>query len=136
MMGNLTRSSIKNKIFEITKEFKEFRFQQNLPVELAKNDEVFKSKIFTDPWFDLEEIEFSYINIDELIDIQNNQLSSRVERWIHEGSDWTVNSILKQRVISEITPCEESSCFPLHKELRNPMKGLINIQDEDNECFR
>ena len=55
---------------------------------------------------------------------------------MHEGSDWTVNSILKQRVISEITPCEESSDFPLHKELRNPKKGLINIQDEDNECFR
>ena len=24
----------------------------------------------------------------------------------------------------------------LPKKLRNPMKGLINIQNEDNECFR
>ena len=27
---NLTRSSIKNKLFEITKEIKEFKFQENL----------------------------------------------------------------------------------------------------------
>ena len=26
--------------------------------------------------------------------------------------------------------------FPLPKDLRNPMKGLINIQNKDNECFR
>ena len=26
--------------------------------------------------------------------------------------------------------------MPLPTELRNPMKGLINIQNEDNECFR
>ena len=28
VMSNLTRSSIKNRIFEINKEFKEFKFQQ------------------------------------------------------------------------------------------------------------
>ena len=35
---NLTRSSIKNKLFEITKEFK---FLQNLRMEFTKNDELF-----------------------------------------------------------------------------------------------
>ena len=36
--------------------------------------------------------------------------------WMHEGSGWTVNSILKfQLVISEITPCQERSYFQLHK---------------------
>ena len=56
---------------------------------------------------------------------------------MHEGSVWTINSILKhQLVISEINPCKESSYFPVHKELRYLMKGLINIQNEDNEYFR
>ena len=32
--------------------------------------------------------------------------------------------------------CEGSSYFPLPKEIRNPMKRLINIQNENNECFR
>ena len=35
---NLTRSSIKNKLFEITKEFK---FLQNLRMEFTKNNELF-----------------------------------------------------------------------------------------------
>ena len=37
--------------------------------------------------------EFNDINIDELLDIHHNQLSSRVERWTNEGSGWTINSI-------------------------------------------
>ena len=37
----LTRSSIKNKLFEISEEFREFKFQQNLRIEFTKNDEVF-----------------------------------------------------------------------------------------------
>ena len=36
----------------------------------------------------------------------------------------------------EIAPFEGSSYFPLPKELRNPMKGLTNIQNKNNECFR
>ena len=48
---SLTRSSIKNKLFQITEEFKEFKFQQNLRIKLTKNDYIFQNKIFADPWF-------------------------------------------------------------------------------------
>ena len=46
MISNLTliRSSIKNKLFDITKEFKELQFQQSLRIELTKHDEDFKNK--------------------------------------------------------------------------------------------
>ena len=64
-----------------------------------------------------------------LLDIQHHQHSSRVERWKYVGSGWTIHSILQhQIVISEITPCEGSSYFTLHKELKNPMNGLNNFQ--------
>ena len=60
------------------------------------------------------------------------------ERWTYEGSGWTINLIIQhQLVISEISaPCEGSSYFPLSKELANPINALINIQKEDDECFR
>ena len=32
-----------------------------------------------------KKIEFNEMNIDELLDIQYNQLPSRVERWTYEG---------------------------------------------------
>lgn len=46
---SLTRSYIKNKLFEINKELKEYEFQQNLQIEFTKNDEVFINQIFSDP---------------------------------------------------------------------------------------
>ena len=85
---NLTRSNTKNKVFE---EFRAFKFQQNLQTEFTKNDEGFKNKIFADPWFDSAKIEFSNINTDELLDTQHNELSSEVERWMYDGSGWTIN---------------------------------------------
>ena len=41
-----------------------------------------------------------------------------------------------QLVILKIALSEEIYYFLLLKELGDPMKGLINIQNEDNECFR
>ena len=56
---------------------------------------------------------------------------------MYEGSGLTIDSIIQhQIVILEIVPCEESSYFLLPKELRNPMKGLINIKKKNDECFR
>ena len=39
-------------------------------------------------------------------------------------------------IISEIAFSDGSFYFPLPKELRNPKKEQINIQNKDNECFR
>ena len=44
--------------------------------------------------------------------------------------------IQHQLIIAETASCEGSSYFPLPKERMNSMKGLINIQNADNECFR
>ena len=72
-------------------------------------------------------IEFKNINIDELHDIQYNHLSSRVERWTYEGSDWAINTIIQhQLLVPETSPCKGIFYFP--KELRNPKKGVIKIQ--------
>ena len=55
-------------------------------MRFTKNDERFKNKMFVESWFDSEKIEFNGINIDELLDIQYNQLSSRIESFTYEGS--------------------------------------------------
>ena len=108
---SLTRSSIKNELFEITKECKEFNFQQNLLIEFTKNDEAFKNKIFKIPWFDSENLEFNDTNIDELLDIQHNQLPSSVERWTYKGSSWTINSIIQHQLFQKTLPVKEVLIF-------------------------
>ena len=42
----LAISCIKNKLSKTSKEFKEFKFQQNLRIEFTKNDKDFKNKYF------------------------------------------------------------------------------------------
>ena len=73
-MLNLISSFFAYNLFEVTKEFKEIKFQQNIRIKFTKNDEVFKNKVFADQWFDSQEIELNLINIDELLDTQHNQL--------------------------------------------------------------
>ena len=95
-MSSLTLQDLLfKKIYEIIKEFKDFKFQQNLRIEFTKNDEPFKNKIFADPWFGLERFKFKNINIDEILDIQHKRLSSRVENWTYEVSGWTIYSIIQ-----------------------------------------
>ena len=40
-----------------------------------------KNKIFAEPWFDSEKVEFNDININDVLGILLDQLSLRVERW-------------------------------------------------------
>ena len=56
-----------------------FFIKKNQQLEITKDDEVFKSKIFAKAWFDSEKIAINDISINELLVIQHNQLLLRVE---------------------------------------------------------
>ena len=56
--------------------------------------------------------------------------------WLSERSGWTVESIEDQHLnIVKYKTLKGSSYIELPPELRNPAKGLINFQNNDNECF-
>ena len=60
----------------------------------------------------------------------------RIDNWINEGSGWIVKSIESQYTnISTYRPLSGSSYVKLPAELRSPIKGLINIKNEDQKCF-
>ena len=55
----------------------------------------------------------------------------------YEESGFPINSIIQhQHLVSEMALCEGNFYFPLPKTLIHPMKGLINIQNEEDEWFR
>ena len=65
-----------------------------------------------------------------------NEIIFRLENWISHGSVWNVDSILNQYLyISTYKPLSGSTYCKLRKELSHPMKGLINIQNNDSKCF-
>ena len=60
----------------------------------------------------------------------------RIGNWINEGSGWIIESIEAQYVnISIYSPLSGSTYIELPDELKNPVKGLINIKNNGNKCF-
>ena len=60
----------------------------------------------------------------------------RINNYVNEGSGWIIESIEAQYVnISIYSPLIGSTYIELHDKLKNPMKGLINITNNDNKCF-
>ena len=79
----------------------------------------------------------NYIDIVKSTQLSTQQLLTKVAQWISEGSGWTVQSVNGHYInIVKHKPMNGSSYIQLPKELQNSAKGLINIKNEDNGCFR
>ena len=60
----------------------------------------------------------------------------RIDNWTNEGSGWIVESIDGEYVnISAYSPLVGNTYIELPDELKNPVKCLINIRNNDNKCF-
>ena len=60
------------------------------------------------------------------------------QKYLGRGSGWIIDSVIHHTMsISKYNPLAGSSYIRLPKELDHPRKGLINIQNiDDNECFK
>ena len=69
------------------------------------------------------------------IQASHQQILNKIAQWISEGSGWTIQLIENHYInIVNYNPLKGSSYIKLPQELKN--RGLINLQNEDNECFR
>ena len=57
-----------------------------------------------------------------------------IDKWVSEGSGWSIDRIDSHYITYQ--PLHRSSYIELPAKLRNSKKGLINIKNKDNECFR
>ena len=62
---------------------------------------------------------------------------SNIQKLLGKGSNWITDSVIEDDInISKHNLLAGSSYLKLSKELDHPKKGLINIQNiDDNECF-
>ena len=73
----------------------------------------------------------------EALKLSKDHILNIIAKWISEGSGWTIQSVDNHFLnIVQYQPLKGSSYSELPIELRNSMKGLINIKNNDNECFR
>ena len=65
------------------------------------------------------------------------ELKHRLDIWTGQGSGWIIDKIEEINIgISNYDPLTGSSYIQLPPELNNSMKGLINIKNKDNKCFK
>ena len=77
------------------------------------------------------------VEIPEALQLSKEQILNIIAQWISEGSGWTIESVDNHHLnIVQYQPMKGSSYIKLPQELRNSSQGLINMKNEDNECFR
>ena len=75
--------------------------------------------------------------INKALQTSRQELMKAIGQWISEGSGWTIQSVDGHYInLTKYKPLNGSSYIELPTELRNPAKGLINLKNKDNECFR
>ena len=64
-------------------------------------------------------------------------LKHRLDIWSERDSGWIVDKIEDIKInIANYEPLAGSSYIPLPPKLNNSMKGLINLKNKDDECFK
>ena len=121
-----------NNQLKITKGFK---YVETLQVKFTKysNDrETEKNGFF------ISKADLIIINTDIQSSLQTSQqqILNSLAQWVSEGSGWTIHSIESHHInIANYSPLKGSSYIELPPELYRT-KSLINIKNNDNECFR
>ena len=97
-----------------------------------------KKLIYKPAYFKSEpQIIINKTEISGSLQLSEQQILNFVAAWISEGSGWTVESVDNHYInVVQHEPMKGSSYIELPTELRSNMKGLINMKNEDNECFR
>ena len=131
-----TRKGIKFHIESILKSMKGLKFVENLKVTFKKNS---KNEIITKTaYFNSKpKTIINKTQITEELQSSKHEILNITAQWISEGSGWTIESVDNHYLnIVQYEPIKGSSYIELPEELKHHLKGLINLKNKDNECFR
>ena len=133
---NRTKKVIEKSLNKELVELKGFKYIETLKITFEKQlkDEIeLKTAYFNSKTKTL-------INKDDIKDAlktSRQELLKSIAQWVSEGSGWTIFSINNHYLnVTKYEPLKGNSYVDLPIELKNPAKGLINLQNKDDECFR
>ena len=77
------------------------------------------------------------IDIEHELSMSRQEILNTIDKWVSEGSGWVIDRIDSHYInVTTYQPLNGSSYIELPIELKNLAKGLINIKNKDDECFR
>ena len=131
-----TRKGAERQVTTLLNEMKGLKYVETLKVTFEKISAdviVEKSAYFNSA----SQTIINQMEINEALQMSKQNILNKIAQWISEGSGWTVQSVDNHYLnIAKYEPMKGSSYIKLPSELRNSKKGLINMKNEDNECFR
>ena len=76
-------------------------------------------------------------DIEPELRMSRDEISNKIDKWVSKGSGWITDQIKSHYInVTLYRPLNGSSYVELLTELQNSGKGLINMKNEDDECFR
>ena len=131
-----TRQKLGWSIKNILKSMKGLKFIETLKVAFEKTtgDKVISKAAYFNS---KAQTIINQTEIAEVLQLTAEQILNKIAQWISEGSGWIIKSINNHYLnIVKYEPTKGSSYLKLPIELQHHRKGLINLQNKDNECFR
>ena len=137
-----TKALVESHLKDLLKAMKGFKFIETLDI-------TFKKEMINPKIGELEYIyKIAYFNskaktitnaneIGSELSISQQEILNTIDIWLSEGSGWTTDKIDSNYI--NIVVCQSlhgSNYIDLPDELKNSAKGLINIENKDDECFR
>ena len=137
-----TKALVESHLESLLKDMKGFKFIEMLEVTFEK--ETIDSKtgkrvsIYKTPFFNGKAKTITKANdIEPELSMSRQEILNVIDKWVSEGSGWVIDRIDSHYInVTTYQPLHGSSYLELPAKLRNSKKGLINIKNKDNECFR
>ena len=119
-------------------QLKGFKFVTTLVLVFKKIESEDKTKYDAFSSSSKGEIIINESDIDDVFQSIYTTIITNIQKSLGKGSGWIIDSVIDHNVsTSKYIPLAGSSYIKLLKELDHPRKGLINIQNiDDNECFK
>ena len=131
-----TQKAVEYHIVKMLTSMKGLKFVETLRVtfkKMVKDETEYKTAYFNSK----PQTIINNVEIPEALQSSKQQILNMIAQWVSEGSGWTIQSVDNHYLnIVQYQPMKDSSYIKLPQELRNGKKGLINMKNEDNECFR
>ena len=137
-----TRPQTESHLEDLLKTMKGFKFIETLEVTFEKDTidsktgkrvSIYKTAFFNGKAKTITKVD----DIEPELNISRQEILNTIDKWVSEGSGWVIDRIDSHYLnVTLYKPLNGSSYIKLPAKLRNSRKGLINIKNEDNECFR
>ena len=137
-----TKALVESHLESLLKDMKGFKFIETLEVTFEK--ETINSKtgkrvsIYKTAFFNGKAKTITKANdIEHELSMSRQEILNVIDKWVSEGLGKVTDQIDSHYInVTTCQPLHGSSYLELPAKLRNSKKGLINIKNKDDECFR